>query len=282
MIYLEIIIAGIVLYNPDIGRLIRNVKSILPQVNRLLMVDNNSLNFEEVRKYFEKDDKIYIIRNVENYGIAKALNQIMDFATKNGAKWALTLDQDSVCPIDLIENAKKFVYKKDIAIICPNIIDTQINSELTKRTSNNEYEYVTRCISSASLTNIKVWKEVGYFNNEMFIDYVDFDFCARLILSGYKILRLNNVVLDHKLGDCTYRHLLFNKVRISNHSAFRKYYIARNITFFIRKYRKNLNVKFEYLRILKVITYTILYENNKRKKIRAILKGIIHGMKMAL
>lgn len=57
-------------------------------------------------------------------------------------------------------------------------------------------EFIDFCITSASCTNLAVWKEVGGFDERLFIDLVDNEFCKRLIVSGYKILRLNNLVLD--------------------------------------------------------------------------------------
>ena len=44
------ILAGIVLFNPDIERLKQNAAAILPQVDCLLAVDNGSTNLEEIEK----------------------------------------------------------------------------------------------------------------------------------------------------------------------------------------------------------------------------------------
>ena len=40
--------AGIVTFNPDIGRLKENIDAILPQVSELVIVDNGSANVDEV------------------------------------------------------------------------------------------------------------------------------------------------------------------------------------------------------------------------------------------
>ena len=38
------IVAGIILYNPDIDRLMDNISAISPQVESIIIIDNNSIN----------------------------------------------------------------------------------------------------------------------------------------------------------------------------------------------------------------------------------------------
>ena len=74
------ILAGIVLYNPDIGRLIENYNAIVNQVDDVLIIDNGSDNYNDIDNYFN-DKKVQIIRNYNNLGIATALSQIMEYAS---------------------------------------------------------------------------------------------------------------------------------------------------------------------------------------------------------
>ena len=48
------IAAGIVLYSPDIARLKKNLEAIVPQVEKVFLVDNHSDNIEEVKKMLEQ------------------------------------------------------------------------------------------------------------------------------------------------------------------------------------------------------------------------------------
>ena len=41
-------IAGIVLYNPDLGRLKENIESICKQVDKVILIDNGSDNIREI------------------------------------------------------------------------------------------------------------------------------------------------------------------------------------------------------------------------------------------
>ena len=74
--------AGIVLYNPDINRLEENISAIAPQVSELILIDNGSKNIDEIAELTAKYDNITYVRNDDNYGIAKALDQIIDKADK--------------------------------------------------------------------------------------------------------------------------------------------------------------------------------------------------------
>ncbi|MEC0169778.1 glycosyltransferase family 2 protein [Paenibacillus graminis] len=276
------IMGGIILFNPDIQRLKENVNSISSQVDLLYMIDNCSSNVEEIERMFNDVGNIIIVKNAENNGVAKALNQIMALAMNQAVDWVLTLDQDSICPHDLIEKCLRYIKMKNIGIICPEIIDSKVNILLTERNIELDYEFVNRCITSAALTNVEICRKVGFFNDELFIDYVDFDYCAKLRINNYKILRMNDVTLNHQLGDSKLKSLFFREFRVTNHTAFRKYYIARNITYYIRKYRKEINVNLEYLRIIKVLIFTMLFESDKKEKIKNLFRGIIHGMKMKI
>ena len=69
------ICAGIVTYNPDIELLIKNINAISDQVNKVIIVDNGSINWNNwSNRILSKN--VEIIRNRNNDGIAKALNQI--------------------------------------------------------------------------------------------------------------------------------------------------------------------------------------------------------------
>ena len=272
-------IAGIVLYNPDLYRLKENIKNIYTQVEKIVLVNNNSINFNEVKKLYENDSKIHIISNSENIGVAAALNQIIHFCNKNNIEWALTLDQDSVCPSSIIHEFEKYTAFEKVAIICPKIIDRKI--ELTE--VNNEvedFEFVKRCITSASLTNAQICKTLGFFDERMFIDYVDFDYCETVIKNDYKIIKVNTTSLLHQIGDSKLISLFGKKIIVYNHSPIRKYYFTRNMIYYIKKHKDTIDVSGTYLKLIKRSIITVCFESQKIKKIKMIIKGIRDSKKI--
>lgn len=274
------IAAGVILYNPDLVRLKENIEAIYQQVEHLVLIDNNSNDIKVIESEYCHYDKITIIKNEKNLGIAKALNQAMLFCQSKGYTWVLTLDQDSVCPSNLILEYKKYLGIPNVAIISPVIDDRNMRKSPTEKRFANSVEEIDKCITSANLTNIDIWNSIGRFDELMFIDLVDLEYCKRVIQNGYKILRINTVILLHEVGHITEPKFLFWKIFIMNHSAFRKYYIARNILYFAKKHRTRWSIMLGYLRVFKLLAFTLLYEKDKVEKGMAILRGIKSARKL--
>ena len=287
-------LAIIVTYNPDVERLTDNIKAIACQTDGVLIVDNGSKNTEFLDRFSFVYNTV-VIKNNSNKGIAYALNTGMKYAYENGFEWAITLDEDSVCPDGIISNARELLEKgymeydssckgNNIAMIVPLIKETASGElcELGTKVNGTAYQEVNKCITSAAITNVVVWKKLHGFDNKLFIDYVDYDYALRCILGGYRIIRMNEVILDHRIGKSEYKKFLWTKIRVANHSPQRKYYIARNIVIYIRRYAKNINVFAEFLRLLKVLILIVLYEDDKRDKLGACFKGIRDGINCRL
>ena len=266
--------AGIVLYNPDLDRLKDNIYAIYEKVELLVLVDNASDNFEKIKDMYSANSKILFICNDKNLGIATALNQIMKCGLQKGFNWILTLDQDSICPDNLLEEYEKLIEFDKTAIISPKIIDRNIETNYSHESQEPDFEKIKKCITSGSLVNTNIWNQIGGFDDAMFIDEVDFEFCIRVINSGFCIIRANKTKLLHEIGHITVRRFLFWNVTVKNHNAFRKYHIAKNVVYVAKKNSTYRGIIMAYLRILKIMSITILYESRKREKIISIVKGL--------
>lgn len=271
---------GIVLYNPSIDNLKKNIKEIEKIADYIFLIDNNSKNFNLIKKI--QKGNILIKSNSSNLGIAKALNQILELSYERNVDFLLTLDQDSILSEDIIKEMLKYINCKDVAIVCPVINDLNRIKQVVQK---EEILEVNRCITSGSLMNLRVCKSVGFFDEKMFIDYVDFDYCKRIILNDKKILRIKNAVLDHEIGKRSKRRFLFWQVYPTNHNANRIYFFARNINYYLKKYNKQLTFKeylHEYIHLIWKLVSIILYENDKKKKIKEFFSGIKDSEKMVL
>lgn len=268
------ICAGIVLYNPDITQLKRNIAAIIKQVQILYLQDNGSANISDVEKIIADTSSIVLLRNPENKGIAWALNALCKRAESDDFQWILTLDQDSVCPDNLVEIYKKYLVGANM--LCPKIIDRNYG---VIDGSEKNVEAVEKCITSGCLLKLSSWRELHGFDEKMFIDGVDFEFCYRMKKSGMNILRINEVALNHEIGNITVRQFLGLKVIVKNHSAFRKYYIAKNIIYMARKRNNYLLIMRGILQEIKLIEIVLLYEDDKSQKLKRIVRGIEDGFK---
>jgi rhamnosyltransferase len=290
------ILAGMILYNPNVDRLTQSLDSIISQVSKIILYDNNSRNYDEIYNMYNKSQKVKIIRSQTNKGIAVGLNAILKFGYDNEYDWLLTLDQDSICPLNMIGIFKKYINTPGLAIVCPRVVDKR--QEYKYYFENKRYEkteQVSKCITAGSLININICVELGGFDNILFIDFVDFEYCKRVILNNYKILRVNEIFLDQELGDITYsKHykflmkyskklhsrLLMRLAVKRKFSPFRRFYVARNHIYFLRKYKNYCNVRKELIIALFSLVKLIIFCPNRIKLIIATFKGIRTGLKM--
>lgn len=276
------ILAGIVLYNPSLERLCENLNNIDKQVDQIVMVDNNSNNNKKIKELISKyKGKILLIENNENLGIAKALNQILEYASNNNFEWFITLDQDSIVKENLIEKYNEFINYENLAMISCEYND--MNAEIKKTNFNNKkFIEVERCITSGTYCNTKALKKCNGFDEKMFIDYVDFDMCTKLIENNYKIIKINYVGMLHEVGKAEIRQILWKKVVLYNHSSLRVYYYVRNGMYYTKKHKKSINILKSYINIIKRVFIILSFENNKRENFKSICKAIkdYRGMKI--
>lgn len=275
-------ICGIVLYNPELKRLRLNINNICRQVDKIVFVDNGSENLSEIKELILQYKNVELISNDINQGVACALNQIFDYAMGEGYEWVLTLDQDSWADSSLIAKYN-FVLEKDslnIGILSPNIIDINVNKNLVELYLSEGGQEIDKCITSGSLTRIECWNQVGRFDELLFIDEVDFDFCERIAKTNYKILKVNNTYINHEIGNASIVKILWLEIKVLNHNAFRKYYIARNIMIMSYKYYSIKRYILAHLKVLKQFLLVLFFEKKKCAKLHSILRGYSDGKKL--
>lgn len=272
MISTSKILASIITYHPLLERLRQNIAAIYTQVDHILIIDNASTNIEDIRAYWGQDERITLVSNTKNQGIAYTLNQAAQFASSHHYDWLLTLDQDSICPDNLIKNYKRHLHLSNIGIISCRVIDERIG-ELPHLPVSDSHQIVTDCITSASLLRISAWQATEGFCNEMFIDAVDFDFCYTLRKAGYFVLRDNETFLQHQLGNSSRRHLLDKTYYLLNHSPTRNYYIIRNTLYVgIRHQHKAYFTKIALKRALVILCF----EKQRWANLIAITQALFH------
>lgn len=284
---LEKIIAGIVLYNPDMIRLKENLDAISTQADEIVCIDNASLNIKDIEELVIHFPKIKLIKNANNMGIATALNQIITYADEQNYKWVLTLDQDSIVDDNLITVYKLYLDKENMAMLTCLIQERTIDSK--EYNQKKDIVEVNKCITSGCLTNVKACIQTGYFKDSLFIDYVDFDMCIRLIQKGWKIYCVNYVGLLHQTGQAQ-RVKVFGRdlylkghpVEIYHESPIRIYYFFRNVVYFWRRYGLKGRDYTSVMHILWRALLVIWYEHPKRIKVIQIIKGIRDGWRMKI
>ncbi len=236
--------AVIVTYN--IGKLVhRCFNSIKGQVGHVVVVDNGSdvPTRDELNK-IAASDSVTLIPNERNEGIARAFNQGVEWARSNGFERILTLDHDSEATpgmVDKLLNALATLERQgiqNVGVVGANPYDI-----------NAEY-FITRCsptgtgalidegevISSGSLIESRALDTVGPFNEELFVHYVDIDFCIRLQRSGFRVFLCPDAVLLHEEGTKEHMRFIWRDVFYDRYSKEARYYLTRNTLYLMRKY----------------------------------------------
>jgi Predicted glycosyltransferases len=269
------ILAGIVLYNPDLGRLRENLSHICKQVFKVVCVDNGSQNIEEIKDLLNEFENVEIVEYAQNKGIACALNEVVRYGEKEQSSWMLTLDQDSVCDDKLIEVYRNYIKENDcesVGCLTCNIKDRNFNA--TDILPENQD--ILYCITSGSLMNLNAMRKIGYFDEYMFIDKVDIDVCINLRMHGYRIVKLAYAGLLHEIGHARQINLGIRMWEIYNHSPFRRYYMCRNASYLLVKYRSVYTLSFFEKEIFQTILVFFL-ENDKIAKLKAAVIGFVKG-----
>ena len=273
----DTVCASIITYNIDEG-ILEVVDSIINQVDYVVIVDNASNEKTiELLKQIENNEKIHIIFNTSNQGIAKALNQAVKVAEDKKLDWVLTLDHDSICNENMIENMlniKKICENnRDIGILTPRIFEVNMQDYISNKNTESYFTEVKDCIQSGSLIKLELFKKLGAFNEELFIYHVDYEFCKRVIENGYRIIQCNNTTLYHEEGYKIAKKLLWKKTYYNNYSNLAIYYITRNTVYMSKKY----SIFFS-KRILKDFVYIILYDERRKEKLNYLRKGLLDGL----
>lgn len=273
------ILAGIVLYNPDINRLKANIEAISPQVDTILLINNASSNMPDVESLIQKFDDIEILDNDSNMGVAHALKQIMDYAAMHRYSWALTLDQDSVCYPGLVNAYSQYFNLPKVGILTCNIIDRNFKED-NGFMEGQRYRDVPQCITSASLINMDAYQHTDGFDDKLFIDSVDFDICINMRIHGYRIVKINFDGLLHEVGHGKNVKLFMKDYIIYGHSPFRQYYIARNHKYLVRKYPGQFSHAKEIIREIRDEVLILLYEKDKLPKLQQRWRGLMDTRRM--
>ncbi|WP_349405597.1 glycosyltransferase [Clostridium perfringens] len=275
---IEAVCAVIVTFNIK-EKIFKCLESIEKQVDYIIIVDNGS-NFEtiDILKNLNKE-YIKIIYNKNNEGIAKALNQGVKEALTLNYNWILTLDHDSICKKNMVRKMMDS-YKcindiNRIGILCPEIYD--VNGKFYLTQSNKELDEVNTALQSGCIFNKDIFNKVGFFNEKLFIYYVDEEFFDRCIKRGYKIIRIKGAILEHREGEKEIKRLFFLKTHYNCYSEKAIYYIVRNSILMIYYDNK----KYFYVcskRIIGVFSKVLLFDKKKVTKLKFALKGLLDGL----
>lgn len=291
------VVAVVVSHQPD-EALDRALDATLAQVDRVVLVDNGSDAGIQARlaARADDDDRLRVVANPDNRGLAAAQNQGLEAALADGADWVLLLDDDSVPDPDMVAAMlaawDRLPGREHVGLLTPLLTDPEGTLRPRLLTARGRFDLartplepgtVARngvfAIASGSLVRARVLEVTGRMDAGFFIDYVDIEFSLRLRRAGFEIVGVGDAVLRHRLGEVHTARLLGRSKTLSTHRAWRRRFIHRNR---IRVWRRHGDVSLGWLAFdVAAAAYDVwkalAWEDEKRDKLAAIARGWIEG-----
>ncbi len=277
------VLAVIVTFYPG-AELIENIRQLQGQVSKVLIVDNTpDEKYWSYLKGLQSQYAFELLINGSNLGIAGALNRGAQHAISEGFRWLLTMDQDSYIPQGYVqkffETYELSKEKDKIAILAPTHFDKKTGYQ-SRDYRGLQGPYVSKDIvmTSGNLIPVSIFEKIGFYDEDLFIEYVDHDFCLRVKKAGYKTVLVTGAQLGHSLGDMR-KHKICGPIFFFSHNyqPVRRYYRARNRLILYRRYF-DWWILHDQEFAMKDMIKILMVEDRKWQKIKATLAGTIDGL----
>lgn len=281
------LVSIVVCYKTDLIKFKDIVQKHMNNFHHIILVNNSP----EIPLDWFSTPKISIIKNQGNMGVSHALNVGISEAKKQGFGSVALFDQDTELPSNFSQQMLYYInrYQGDnpTAVYSPvvhnHVIDETASHISFKpfrlvRSSVDESDYAQPhyVITSGSIIPISVFDDVGLMREELFIDFVDIEWCLRARQKGYEIVAINKVMIDHHLGDYAVQ---FMSHRYPIHSPLRMYYHFRNAMFLYRLREIDWNWRIvDSARNLFRFLFYMLFVKNRWTYFKYIIKGYYHGL----
>lgn len=278
----------IVAYNPEWKSFEKVLVAHKNNFSNVIIINNSP----EISLNSFKSSQVRIINNPSNIGLAAALNVGIYEAKKEGAEMVALFDQDTLLPNDFTQKMFKRINayqgSKKPALFSPvffnhvtddygSIINFKplrlIRTKPDKQKSVTHPQYV---ITSGSFIPISVLDDVGLMREELFIDFVDIEWCLRARAKGYEIVSFPKVDIAHHLGDSS---VSFMGTNYPIHSPLRMYYYFRNAIYLYRLKEIDWNWRLvDATRNMFRFLFYILFVKDRLTYFKYIIKGYYHGL----
>lgn len=203
---------------------------------RLILIDNGSDS--DTKTYLEnlKQDKraeAVVIRNEENLGFVKAVNQGLQISN---APYVCILNNDTIPAPGWLERMIAFAERHgDIGLInpqCDGHLDTPIDkyAEILSK-HKDEYMELNQCQGFCMLVRRNLIEKIGHLDEAFGIGgFDDTDYSRRAHIAGYRSVAIKEAYVYHRT------HASFNKL------GDRERWVTRNEEIYYRKWGRHLRI----------------------------------------
>ena len=288
--------AVIVGYNPEYAVMYQLLDSVSTQVDTLILIDNGGA---EAFCAFEVNGAvnfIYIDAG-RNTGLGCGLNIGCRIAIEQGSDYIALFDQDSAPPHDLIANLLSShlgIAEKQIncAAIGPVYYDRrehdikyfnfyrEVDDNITTispLSSDERMIQVDALITSGMLIRSSVLSNGLYFDEGLFVEYTDSEWCFRVRHAGYQLFADMHVVMPHTPAESPAVRLF--GLSFYRYSPVRRYYWYRNTLILLKskmfssRWKRRL-----FIGLCLRFVINIIIDKNRPSSGRMMIRGMWDGL----
>lgn len=280
-------------------------KTIPPLIYETIVVDNGSTD-ESVAFLLSLGSQIHLVRNEQNLGYAKAVNQAIEIAI---GKYLLILNTDIMLAENAVAQFIEFIEKTPDAGMVggqllnsdgsnqnsiapfPTLITELIGKSLLRFFYSKKYYHKTytfkipvavdSLVGAAFLVRKEAIDTVGKMDERFFFYFEETDWCKRFIQQGYKIYFIPSVRIYHKQGQSLYPSRIINgriEYAISRYLYFSKHFSP--VTRIILRIGLMIKLTVELITnlVFGIITLFFIQSNRSRlSKASAVFYWHLHG-----
>lgn len=288
-------------FNPDLAIFERQLESLHAQCD-VILVDNGSE--PNVLRRIEQLSQRYgchLLALGENEGIAAAQNYGVKLIEneKPECEYLLFLDHDSIPKPDFVAAMVEEYLRLErlsgaIGVLGPAIYEPRARTyygfhvlrglRYARAGPEAMADDAIVCVtlnSAGTFCPLRVMQSVGPYDERLFIDHVETEWCFRASHLGYWLYGSRNVDLVHQMGDDVF-HLKFARKRVNlpYRSPYRHRYLVRNSIEMLR--RNYIPTIWKCYCVVKIVLTFLLFgilAGDSASQRRAIIGGILDGLR---
>ena len=268
-----------------INKTLNNLKKF-----KVYIVENsNNINFK--KKIESKFKNVTCLLSGSNIGYGSAINLALK---KTNAKYYLILNPDCiVSEKTILELQSNLETENKMDVVAPLTIDKKnrvyrrygyfLSSKIKKNFfENDKFKQVDFVIGCIFLIKAKIFKKIGFFDENFFMNYEEIDFFKRLRNSNYNIFINKKYKAKHLEGMSSFSKK--NKTQdITEYTKISKWHLAWGKFYY---YKKNYNffvtfiifISFLFKSFCQYLYFTFTNQKSKKEIAKVFISGLLNSL----
>jgi len=280
----ERIASGVVLYHPRAAAR-RLIDALASQFDGVFIVENESADFDCETFGADNEGAVHVQHNLENAGLARAINQLCDGARQAGFEWLVLFDQDSEVQSEFrMRFARLFPeLTEPPALLAANYSTELCGEAFTGYRMGGEAavgEQVTD-LNAGSLINLHVHRQIGGHCEALFVDHVDHEYCLRLRRHHYAVLATRKPLFNHEIGNIMCGRQFGRVWQSGGHSPARRREATEALVRVIKSYWRDEPgwcMRMLLFELPRSVVAMLILERQRVAKLTALTAGLVHGI----